>query len=475
MIVKLILKDGALYTILNLLVKGIGFFLIPLYTNYFSAEDFGFIEIFTLIGFFFNSIFSLQLNQGIGRYLSDGILQETSRLQYGSTSLLAVFTLFFFFYSLVTFVLGDFILDNLLNAVVSPTFYKLGMTSIFFNSIFYFLGVYFRFLRKGNKFFIISVFYTIVNLAFTVICIVYYNSGVIGIYISYVTITPFFILIQLYFLRSKIPFYFSLKKLKQLLNYSIPFIPYGSSLIIIYFSDRLFISYFLDLEDLGIYGLGNKIGSVFSLITSSFSMAISPLIFQFYENKNLKTDLGDLFNLTFLLGVFFLALFVSLSNEIYFTLVGGDFHNLYNILPYFFLLNFMPIIGLFAQGLMINKRTKKIASISFQASIINVILNLLLIRQFGLKGALIGSCIALAFLHIQMLYFSQKEIELKINARNNIVLFFVFMIFSFGFNSFITIISTEVIVFKLLILVLIFSLFLFKDRSGIRNILSAYK
>ena len=91
--IKDLLKEGGLYTLANLLTKGVSFLLIPFYTAYFTPADYGVFDILGVFGVFVGNIFTLQLHQGLARYVADPESTENDRILYASTSFLAVLLL----------------------------------------------------------------------------------------------------------------------------------------------------------------------------------------------------------------------------------------------------------------------------------------------------------------------------------------------------------------------------------------------
>ncbi len=78
---KDLIKEGGLYTVANFLTKGVSLLLIPFYTAYFTPSDYGVIDILVVFGAFFNAIISLQLGQGLGRYVGDTQIHTQKKIQ----------------------------------------------------------------------------------------------------------------------------------------------------------------------------------------------------------------------------------------------------------------------------------------------------------------------------------------------------------------------------------------------------------
>ena len=59
-------------------------------------------------------------------------------------------------------------------------------------------------------------------------------------------------------------------------HFAIPFLPSAVLFVVMGFSDRCFIKYFLNTESVGLYGAGYKLGSIMSLLVKAFNLKWQP-------------------------------------------------------------------------------------------------------------------------------------------------------------------------------------------------------
>ena len=78
------------------------------------------------------------------------------------------------------------------------------------------------------------------------------------------------------------------KNLRGFLAFSIPQIPSGILLWIIAFSDRYFITHFLDLSQTGVYSSSNVLGGIISLCFSPINYVLYPAVSRAWEEKRLS-------------------------------------------------------------------------------------------------------------------------------------------------------------------------------------------
>ena len=95
-------------------------------------------------------------------------------------------------------------------------------------------------------------------------------------------------------------FHFSLGLFKKMFLFAIPFLPSALLFIVIGFSDRWFIKYFLNTESVGLYGAGYKLGSIMSLAVTAFNLNWQPYYLKFNNNNNNRFGgIGDVVIIAF--------------------------------------------------------------------------------------------------------------------------------------------------------------------------------
>ena len=69
--VKLFLKDSFLYTLSNVLTKGIGFIMLPIYTTFFNPSEFGVLDMLLVTGNVLSIIIGLEIHQAVARFFPE--------------------------------------------------------------------------------------------------------------------------------------------------------------------------------------------------------------------------------------------------------------------------------------------------------------------------------------------------------------------------------------------------------------------
>lgn len=411
-----LIKEGGLYTVANLLTKGISLLLIPFYTAYFSPADYGVIGLLSVFGVIFTVVFSLQLNQSLARYVGDEKIAEDLRIKYASSAINFVLIVYTSLTALALF-FPEPIIDLLSEEQKIPVkTYQLAIISISVNGVFYLLGVYMRFMRMTFAFSLSFIFHAVLNIGLTFYLIIGQDYGIDGIYIASIGVTPLIILYQLYILRGKVAFFIGKKELKQLIGFGIFLIPAGLSQVLLNFADRIFIVKMDSFDQAGLYDVAGKFSSMVALVVTGFSMAITPIIYNKYQNSETKNQLARIFHLYLGIGGGFVFILSAFSFETVFLLTDEAYINAHIVMPVLYLSAFISGIYMFAPGLLITKKTGLIGLIVMFALCVNIVLNLYLIPKYGNIGAAIATLVGTIVNVSILFYYSQKFYSYKVRV-----------------------------------------------------------
>ncbi|MFD1551796.1 hypothetical protein DNU06_02140 [Putridiphycobacter roseus] len=412
-----LLKDGGLYTLANLLTKGIGLLLIPFYTLYFSTAEYGVRDILMVFGLFVGNIFSLQLNQGLARYVGEPTLDDNSKKLYASTAILSVVFLFTIF-AILAFVFSTQ-LANLLssNYPIGVRTFRIASGTIVLNNIFYFLNVYLRFLRQSKTVSSLSFAHAITGIILMFFFVFYFDLGVDSIFLPFLFTVPILIIIQLYFLKDQLVLKFRFSVLKPLLKYSIPMLAGALSLVTMNFTDRIFINELLGADSLGIYSLGSQFSSIIGIIITGFGAAMGPIILEKHNRAKTRQELEQFFVLFIGIGTIGALLLSLFSPEIVHLFTSQNFRSAYTVMPMLFFTVLFTGLQMFSIGLIIQMKTKTIALLMLIFAILNLGLNYYFVPKWGIIGAASSTLIATALYQLINFYLSYKAYAYRVNFK----------------------------------------------------------
>lgn len=415
---KDLLKEGGLYTLANLVTKGISLLLIPFYSDYFTTSEYGILALLGIAAAVTSAIFSFQIYQGVGRFISEkeNTLKQQQRI--GSTGLF--FTIISYaVFTVIAFLLKDQIIDYISeeDRISDNTFYWwLGTLGL--SGIFYTLGVQLRFLRMTKQFTLTSFLHAILNIVLILYFALVCDFRIDSIYMATVFITPLIILLQLFYLRKYVIVYLGLDQLKRLFKFSAPLIPAAVGYLILNLTDRVFIKDLNNsLGDVGIYDMGFKFSAIISLIILAFQSALAPIIYERHQDASTNQELGRIFILFMGVGTLGIVALGAFSYETLYIFTQPQYYEASELMPLFYLSVFITGLGMFSPGIYVKQKTYITAIVVLCSGLINVALNLVLIPEFHLIGAAIATLISTFINNITLFIISHKLYPLKYNAR----------------------------------------------------------
>ncbi len=413
---KSFFKDSFLYSLATLFTKGLGFIMLPIYTRYLSQAEYGVFDYLVSIGSIVSIIATLEITQGIMRYVSEGQQDKNVLKAYVSTSVWftlivygAVVTAFFVFSEeIALFLLDDVEKKNLIQ-----------IASLYFcsNSIVYLFNVIFRAQLKAKLAVVFSLISAVLVASFSLFALLILKSGIEGVFYAQLAASLIIILLSMINQSQYLSFMFDGQILKQLLSFSLPLVPSSLSIVVSLNADRLMIKEMLNIEALAIYGVAARVASVVLMLLIGFQSALTPLIYMNYKRKNTPQEILKLLYIYLALTVCSI-LFLSLFSEPIINLVAGEEYMLATtVIPTLALAAFISSMYLFFPGLSLYKKTAIIAKISIISALLNLPLNYIFIQIFGIVGAAMSTLISAVFGCLLLIYKSQEYYFIPIKKR----------------------------------------------------------
>ena len=418
---KNLIKDSAVYTLGNMLNRGISIIMVPVYVRLLTPADYGIIDLLLLVGSFLNIVIGLEITQGFIRYYSDASTEE-EKLIYSSTS-------FWFIITIYTFTIGVLLIfsDNLnlfyLGNNSSTLIFQLALISFYTNGIFIYLQNQLRYYFKAKSFVLISVAYTIVSYLATILILIYYRNGAAGLFWGMIIGFIVADVLSWYAAKENYKIKFDWKKCKEMLSFSIPLVPSGIAVILLMYTDRIAIKNLMTLADVGIFGIAYRFAAILTLVTSSFQTALYPLIFKNYKNPDTPTEIKNIFQYFLIAALSLIGILSIFSKEISVVFTTPKYYKASLIIPFLSFSSLFLALNMFTPGLAIIKKTKIIALINIAAAGLNLLLIYSFIPVFGLYGAGLGTLITSILVFIINAIFNQKYYRINYNWMKVIFVF----------------------------------------------------
>ncbi|MDB4773217.1 oligosaccharide flippase family protein [Flavobacteriaceae bacterium] len=429
--IKGLAKDFILYGIGGALSKASSIILLPFYTFYFSPEEYGVLELLTVIITLSSILGLLQLESALSRFFYE--YQDEKRKQLIST--LFLFSgLLSFLIALLLWMLGDSINLLIFDSLIYINAYNISLLSLPLFCINSLLIVIVRFTEKKQIFIKSQGLLFLANLIIPVVLVYFFDWGISSFFWG-----QFFgLLLAVLFIslssRKEFAATFSIKFIGPSLKYSLPLIPGVASGWINSYGSRFLMISFLSFKEIGIYAVAIKIASIFQLIGSAFRMTWPQFFWKtFKEDKNHKQVFRTIH--------YWLSLIIS-AVIIFFTIFVADFASLiltedYNkAIPYIPMISFSFLIQSFliqivGVGPSIKYKTKFNSYAFILGTLLNLITLVIFLPKIGLIAVPISFLISSIASYVALWYFS--ELLYKINFYKRITILHFLLILSIIF------------------------------------------
>lgn len=400
------IRDSFLYGLSNVVARASSVLLVPVYTRALSPADFGVIDLMLVLISVVNVTIALEISQGVARYFMEARTDD-ERSRYASSSLwftVATYTAF----AVVMWLLAGDVSEVLLHDRNRVDIIRVAAASAWSNGLFY-LGLnQLRYQLRPMSYAAVSVAATVVTIITTVLLVVVFRMGAIGVLIA--QLVGYTVGLTLVMLRAQpvYRFLFDASKCAEMLRFSIPLVPSSIGVFVTLYVDRIAISRLMSLEDLGQFGIGYRVASVVTLVMIGFQGALSPLIYAHHNEEGTPRELARIFRVFVslaLIGWLALSLF---AREIVMVFTTPAFHRGSDVVPLLALAIILSGMYVFAPGLWVAKRTGVIAVINITGAVLNTVLNLVLIPMFGITGAALATMLAAACVFGSYMIASQR-------------------------------------------------------------------
>lgn len=408
---KQLVKNTVIVAVGKICTQFISFFLLPLYTAMLSTEEYGTVDLLNTYISLLLPLIILQIDQGIFRFLIDVRENEEEKKSLISTTIIIV-TLQSIAYLIIYAIVGQFINNEY------KYFLATNVVATIFSSIMLQIS---RGVGDNKVYSIGSLISASGTVILNVIFIAIFRWGAYGMLLASLIANC---LCAIYvFIKKKIYKYisigaFSKVQLKSIWKYSIPLVPNMLSWWIVNASDRTIVSNMLSISANGIYSAANKFSSMCITFFNIFNMTWSESASMYIKDKDSSLYFTNIINIALRIFSSICIGIIAIMPFVFPLLVNEKFNEAYYQIPILMLSTLCNIIvSLIGSIYVAQKNSKEIAKTSILAAIINIIINLVLIKFIGLYAASISTFIAYLLMAIYRYIDVQKYIKIKIDFK----------------------------------------------------------
>lgn len=340
--------------------------------------------------------------------------------------------------------------------------------------------LYIRMKQRGVIFSVITIVSKLFSIIALILYAVFINKSYEAIIVSQIIASLMSVMICLYY-EGKVLFC-DFKKVKknvtkkfnvEYLIYAIPFIPAFIVDWLFQSSDKIAIKYLLNLNDLGIYFIAFKFVAIIKIFQNTFSIFWAPIAFEKYEKYGDESILffRKAFRVISLL-LILLGFIIIVFRNIIVLIISPEYKETLFIMP---MLIFMPIMYTISEvtvvGINFKSKTKYHFYISLIVSLVNIILNILFIKTFGIRGAAMGLGTSYIVFFYLRTYFSELNFRVKYNLKE----FSLYLILLYSFALMATFITSKIYIINFIGVLIIIILLLYLCKTEKKKIYNRFK
>ena len=416
------LKEISVYSIGNILVKGLGFASVVLYSNFLTKHQMGVYGYINAVTGLLASLMLLGIDNAYARYFFEYKSKENRKILTATTIFflllwsngIAIFFCFFSKqFSLILFQNTKYYLVLILAFISLPIKLILNICNQVLRNQF-----------KAKTVVALDFFFSFTVLTLTFIFLKFYNLKIEAIFVS-IIISGFLILpFEFYSIKDLITFNIDLTIIKKMIIFGAPFFPTSLAYWIFSSADRIMLKNMKGLESVGIYTVALSLASVVNILSYAISQAWSPNAINIFETDPHKASVYYGKFLDFLLFLIFIILFFvsAFGREILLLFFSGYQQSFYPMLILVTGAGFQITTQITAIGISLKKKTMYFAYLTFFIALLNIGLNYIFIPFLSEKGAALATTISYGLLTLIYYLISKKMFKIKYNPKS-IILF----------------------------------------------------
>jgi O-antigen/teichoic acid export membrane protein len=398
-------RHSAVYGLGGIVSRVLAVFLLPLYTRFLDTEDLGAVGLIVALSAVLVTILRLGISSAFFRFYFDSPEPAQRRL--------VVRTSFWFTIASATLglaagvLLAEPIADLL--GLDDANLVRAGFVGIWAQMNYEQLTSLFRAEERSTAFVLASLANIAVTIGATILLVVVWEQGALGVIVGNFTGTLAVYLALLAVHREQLGLQFSRPLLREMNRFGIPLVPAALALIAVNFSDRFFLVHLASLDEVGLYEIGVRIASAMVLLLTAFRMAWPAFAYSIEDDAEAKRTYA--FVLTYLVAVAsWLALALGLlAPWLVRLLTQPEFYEGERVVaPLAFGGIAYAAYIVMAIGVGRAKRTQFNWVITGFAAVVNVALNLILIPPYGIMGAAVATVASYVVMFLGMTWYAQR-------------------------------------------------------------------
>ena len=216
---------------------------------------------------------------------------------------------------------------------------------------------------------------------------------------------------------------------RDIIKYSWPLVPNTISWWLINASDRTIVTFLISSSANGIYAISTKFSAIISSILNIFNLSWTESASLHIDDEDRDDFFSNVNDEILRLMSSVCVLLISFMPILFSIFINEKYIDAYQYIPINILASFFNcIVSIYSSIYVAKKMTKQVANTSFFAALINIIVDLVLIKFIGLYAASISTAIAYIVMAIYRSIDLRKIVKIKYDKKLIISIIVIFIL-----------------------------------------------
>lgn len=411
-----LVKNIGLFTLTNFALKLVTFVLVPVYTYYLTAMEYGITDMLLTTINMIMPIATLSIADSTLRFCFE---KSENAIEYASVGFGVM-------------VISCGVVALLLPCLDFNFFGGLGDYKLWFFGCYAVMALqlYLSNLARGvgkvSTMAAASIISSLANIGLTLLTIVVLHWGMFGYFFSLLVANLlgclwYLIPSRLYrYIRFKTEYY--KKSLRPMLAYSLPLVPNALSWWMTQNINRFFITGMIGIAASGMFAAASKIPGFLKLITGIFEQAWNLSAFQQFKSQSKERFFSVIFSLYNTILVLGVVLFMPLLSWIASLMLQKEFYSAWTLIPFLLLSFYYSTLSAYYGSIYTSSmKTRYLFVTTIIGAVSCVVLNYVLLMSCGLIGACLASMVSNATIWLLRVWDSRKILRIEVSVVRLVV------------------------------------------------------
>lgn len=382
-----LLTTGFAYTAASVLSKVVAVALLPLYTAYLSPSDYGEAELLFSSVVAASIVVRLGLIEALLRFYYLREVRGREVIRTGFAALFWLTTLG----AAIAMPLAEPIAELVGLRPHSASLVRIAVMGLWVLTLYEYLVTIFRLDERAREYFVFTFGNVLLAIPLTVLLVVPLDGGAAGLLLgSYLAGIPF-LLWRIVDERDRLSLRVDLPLLRRMFRFGAPTMPAELSIYGLAFIDRIIIARQIGTAELGLYALAFKFSQAIQVIVRGFQLAWPPLAYSIRDDEEARRTYAVVLTaFTALCGAIVVGIWLE-ARWIVRLLADPGFFDSYVVIGPLALA--AALYGVYLAQVVVLGRTGRTEfnfPVTIAGTIVNVVLNIVLVSLWGIEGAAVA-------------------------------------------------------------------------------------